>query len=205
MLLKIYPDHPDEKKIGMVAECLRDGGVVIYPTDTVYGMGCDIQKPKAIERICRMKGIPAEKANFSFLFYDLSHLADFTKPIDNFIYKILRKELPGPFTFILQANNEIPKIFRSRKKTIGIRVPDNNICRNIVKTLGNPIMNSSIHNEDEIPEYPTEAEVIHEKYKKLVDIVVDGGTGNLDASTIVDLSNGEFKIIRQGLGVLEGY
>ncbi|MFH1004652.1 MAG: L-threonylcarbamoyladenylate synthase [Bacteroidota bacterium] len=205
MLLSIHPKNPDKRKLQMIKECLHDGGVIIYPTDTIYGIGCDIYQPRAVERICRIKEIKVEKANFSLIFFDLSQLADFTKPFDNSVYRILRKALPGPFTFILQANNEIPKIFRSRKKTIGIRVPDNNICREIVKTLGNPIMNSSIHDDDTILKYPTEPAVIYEKYKKLVDIVIDGGTGNLDASTIVDFSSGELKIIRQGMGIIEGY
>ena len=210
MLLKLDPDDPGEEKLRLIAECLQDDGVVIYPTDTVYGIGCNIRKPKAIDRVCRIKGIKIEKANFSFLFYDLSHLSDFTKPVDNATYKIMRKALPGPFTFILQAGNEIPKIFRSRKKTIGIRVPDNTICRGIIKELGNPIMNSSLHDEDEILEYLNDPEEIYKKYHKLVDIVVDGGIGNLVASTVVDCSAGEINIIRQGPdsyreGVIEGY
>jgi len=206
MLLKINSDNPEESKISFIAECLNDDGVIIYPTDTVYGIGCNIHKPKAIERICRIKGIKVEKANFSFIFYNLSHLSDFTKQIDTPTYKILRKALPGPFTFILHASNEIPKIFRTRKKTIGIRVPENNICRSIVKELGNPIMNSSLHDEeDDISEYLNAPERIHEKYHKLVDIVIDGGFGNLIASTVVDCSAGGVNIIRQGLGIIEGY
>ncbi|MFI5164563.1 MAG: L-threonylcarbamoyladenylate synthase, partial [Bacteroidia bacterium] len=201
MLLKLDPDHPQESNIRFIAECLNDEGVIIYPTDTVYGIGCHIHKPKAIERICRIKGIKVEKANFSFLFYDLSHLSDFTKPVDNAVYKIMRKALPGPFTFILHASNEIPKIFRSRKKTIGIRVPENIICREIVKELGSPLMNTSLHDEnDEIHEYMNDPEEIHNKYHKLVDIVIDGGFGNLIASTVVDCSANRINIIRQGLG-----
>lgn len=206
MLFKLYPDNPDPKKIKLIAECLQNDGVIIYPTDTVYGIGCHLRSPKAIERICRIKGIKVEKANLSFLFYDLSHISDFTKPIDNATYKIMRKALPGPFTFILHANTEIPKIFRSRKKTIGIRIPDNTICREIVKELGSPVLNSSLHNEeDEITEYMNDPGHIHEKYHKLVDIVIDGGYGNLTASTVVDCSQGGTHIIRQGLGVIEGY
>ncbi|MEK6615369.1 MAG: L-threonylcarbamoyladenylate synthase [Bacteroidota bacterium] len=206
MLLSLNPYHPEESKIRFIAECLNDNGVVIYPTDTVYGIGCHIHKPKAIEKVCRIKGIKVEKANFSFVFYDLSHLSDFTKPVDNSIYKIMRKALPGPFTFILHAGSEIPKIFRSRKKTIGIRVPDNIIAREIVKELGSPLMNSSLHNEeDAITEYMNDPEQIHEKYHKLVDIVIDGGFGNLIASTVVDCSRGGINIIRQGLGTIEGY
>ncbi|MBI4929612.1 MAG: threonylcarbamoyl-AMP synthase [Bacteroidetes bacterium] len=206
MLLKVDSNNPEESKIRYIAECLNDNGVIIYPTDTVYGIGCNIRSPKAIEKICRIKGIKVEKANFSFIFYDLSHLSDFTKQIDTPTYKIMRKALPGPFTFILHAGSEIPKIFRSRKKTIGIRVPDNEICRSIVKELESPLMNSSLHNEeDEISEYLNDPEEIHNKYHKLVDIVVDGGFGNLIASTVVDCSTGGTNIIRQGLGIIEGY
>ena len=203
MLFKLYPDNPDPGKIKLIAHCLQNDGVIIYPTDTVYGIGCNLRSPKAIERICRIKGIKVEKANLSFLFYDLSHISDFTKPIDNATYKIMRKVLPGPFTFILHANSEIPKIFRSRKKTIGIRIPDNTICREIVKELGSPVLNSSLHNEeDEITEYMNDPDHIHEKYHKLVDMVIDGGYGNLTASTVVDCSQGGIHIIRQGLGVI---
>lgn len=206
MLLKIDSSNPEESKIRYVAECLLDDGVIIYPTDTVYGIGCNIRSPKAIEKICRIKGIKVEKAQFSFIFYDLSHLSDFTKQIDTPVYKIMRKALPGPFTFILHAGNEIPKIFRTKKKTIGIRVPDNEICRSIVKELDNPLMNSSLHNdEDDISGYLNDPEAIHSKYHKLVDIVIDGGFGNLEASTIVDCSSGGINIIRQGLGIIEGY
>jgi len=206
MLLKLDPEHPEESKLKLIAECLQDDGIIIYPTDTVYGLGCHILKPKAIEKICRIKGIAVEKANFSFIFYDLSHLSDFTKPLDNSTYKIMRKALPGPFTFILHAGSTIPKIFRTKKKTIGIRVPDNNICRGIVKELGNPLMNSSLHDEDdEITGYMNDPEEIHKKYHKIVDMVVDGGFGNLTASTVVDCSGGGINIIRQGLGIIEGY
>ena len=206
MLLKINPESPEESKIRYIVECLNDDGVVIYPTDTVYGIGCHIHKQKAAERICRIKGIKIEKANFSFIFSDLSHLSDFTKPVDTPVYKIMRKALPGPFTFILHASNEIPKIFRSRKKTIGIRVPDNAICNSIVNELESPLMNSSLHDEeDDIAEYLNDPQKIHEKYHKLVDIVIDGGFGNLIASTVVDCSTGGINIIRQGLGIIEGY
>jgi len=206
MLLKIDTENPEESKIRYITECLNDDGVIIYPTDTVYGIGCNIRSPKAIEKVCRIKGIKVEKSIFSFIFYDLSHLSDFTKQMDTPTYKIMRKALPGPFTFILHAGSEIPKIFRSRKKTIGIRVPDNLICRNIVKELGNPLMNSSLHNEeDDISEYLNDPEIIHKKYHKLVDIVVDGGFGNLIASTVVDCASGGINVIRQGMGIIEGY
>lgn len=206
MLLKIDRENPEPEKIQQVTDCLNNDGIIIYPTDTVYGIGCHIHKPRAIERICRLKGIRVEKANFSFIFSDLSHLSEFTKPVNNSIYKIMRKALPGPFTFILHASSEIPKIFRSRKRTIGIRVPDNNICREIVETLGRPLMNSSLHDEeDEIAKYLNDPEIIYEKYHKLVDMVIDGGFGNLEASTVVDCSAGSVNVVRQGLGLIEGY
>ncbi|MBL7884872.1 MAG: threonylcarbamoyl-AMP synthase [Bacteroidia bacterium] len=205
MLLRINPNKPNFEEIEQVVKCLRDGGVVIYPTDTVYGIGCDINKQRAVERVCKIKGINPEKANFSFICHDLSHLSDFTKPIDTSTYKVMKKALPGPFTFILEANNSVPKLFKSTKKTVGIRIPDNVICREIVKHLGNPIMSTSVHDEDEIIEYTTDPEMIHEKYKDIVDIVIAGGYGNLEASTVVDCSEGEFIIVRQGLGILEEF
>lgn len=205
MLLRINPEKPNYEEIAQVVKCLRDGGVVIYPTDTVYGIGCDINKQRAVERVCKIKGIDPEKANFSFICSDLSHLADFSKPISTGVYKVMRKALPGPFTFILEANSNVPKLFKSKKKTVGIRIPDNTICLEIVKQLGNPIMSTSVHDDDEIIEYTTDPELIHEKYKDIVDIVIAGGYGNNEASTIVDCSEGEFEIIRQGLGVLEEF
>ena len=205
MLLSIHPDNPNPRQIKKVIECLHDGGVIIYPTDTVYGMGCYMLKQKAVERICQIKGIKLEKNLFSFMFHDLSQLSEFTKGIDTPTYKLIKKALPGPFTFILEANNNIPRFFKNKKKTIGIRIPDNNICLEIVKELGHPIMSTSIHDEDEIVEYTTDPELIYEKYKNLVDIVIDGGYGNNEPSTVVDCTEGNFSIIRQGLGILEGY
>ena len=205
MLLRINPEKPNYDEIAKVVECLRNGGVVIYPTDTVYGIGCDINKQRAVERVCKIKGIDPEKANFSFICSDLSHLSDFTKPISTSVYKVMKKALPGPFTFILEANNNVPKLFRSKKKTVGIRIPKNNICFEIVKQLGNPIMSTSVHDDDELIEYTTDPELIHDKYKDLVDIVIAGGFGNNQASTVVDCSEGEFDILRQGLGALEEY
>ena len=205
MFLRINPNKPNYDEIAKVVKCLRDGGVVIYPTDTVYGIGCDINKQRAVERVCKIKGIDPEKANFSFICSDLSHLSDFTKPINTATYKVMKKALPGPFTFIVEANNNVPKIFRSKKKTVGIRIPDNIISLEIVKQLGNPIMSTSVHDDDEIVEYTTDPELIYEKYKDLVDIVIAGGYGNNQASTVVDCTNGEFTILRQGLGVLEQY
>ncbi|MCC6690933.1 MAG: threonylcarbamoyl-AMP synthase [Bacteroidia bacterium] len=205
MLLKIHPDNPNPREMKQVVECLSDGGLVIYPTDTVYGMGCDIFKQKSIERIARIKGINPEKANFSIICYDLSHLSDFTKPIDNRIYKVMRKALPGPFTFILEANSNIPKIFKARKKTIGIRIPNNKIALQLVQQLGNPIVSTSIHDDDEIMDYTTDPEQIHEKYKNTIDIVIDGGYGHTIASTVIDCSNNNFTVVRAGLGRLEEF
>lgn len=205
MLIKIYPENPNEKLIQQVVDVLKKGGVIIYPTDTVYGLGCDITNPKAIERICRIRGIKPEKSNFSFICYDLRHISDYTKPIDNETYRILKKALPGPFTFIFNASKNVPKLLSSNKKTVGIRVPDNNIARAIVQMLGNPIISTSIHDDDEIIEYSTDPELIHEKYQNTVDLVIDGGYGDNEPSTIVDCSEGEFEIIRQGKGKLDQF
>lgn len=202
MILKIYPDNPNPKRIQEVADILRNGGIVIYPTDTVYSIGCDLMNQKAIAKVAAIKGIKPEKANFSIICYDLSHISEYAK-INTPDYKLLKKSLPGAFTFILNATGNVPKIFKSKKKTIGIRVPDNNIAREIVLEFGNPIIATSVHDDDEILEYTTDPELIHEKYGKLVDVVIDGGMGNNEASTIVDLTDGEPEIIRQGLGELE--
>lgn len=205
MLLKIYPQNPDEKRLNTVVECLKDGGIVIYPTDSVYGLGCDLFNSKAVERVAKLKDIKPEKANFSIICYDLSHISDFTRPFDNTTFKLLKKALPGPFTFILNGNNSLTKIFKGNKKTIGIRVPDNAIPREIVRLLGNPIITSSIHDEDDVIEYTTDPELIYEKYKTTVDIVIDGGFGNNEASTIVDCTGDSPQIMRQGIGIIEGY
>jgi len=205
MLLRIHPDNPELRKIRIVTECLKNGGVIIYPSDTVYALGCDISQPKAIERVYKIKNKDPRKANFSFICYDLSHLSDFVFSIDTPIYRVMRKALPGPFTFILKANSKVPKIFQSKKRTVGIRIPDNNISKELIKELGNPIMTTSIHDEDEILDYTTDPQLIYEKYEKLVDIVIDGGFGGNIPSTVVDCSEGEFIILRQGLGILEEY
>ena len=205
MLLRINPNKPNDSEIAQVVKCLQDGGVVIYPTDTVYGIGCDINKQRAVERVCKIKGIDPTKANFSFICSDLSHLSDFTKPVNTVTYKVMKKALPGPFTFILEANNNVPKLFSSKKKTVGIRIPNNTICLEIVKQLGNPIMSTSVHDDDELIEYTTDPELIHEKYKDLVDIVIAGGYGNNEASTVVDCTNGDFTVLRQGMGILEDF
>lgn len=205
MLIKIYPENPNEKSVQQVVDVLKKGGIIIYPTDTVYGLGCDITNSRAIERICRIKGIKPDKANFSFVCHDLSHITDYTKPIDNETYRILKKALPGPFTFIFNANKNVPKLLSSNKKTVGIRVPNNNIARAIVEMLGNPIISTSIHDDDEIMEYSTDPELIHEKYEEIVDLVIDGGYGDNEPSTIVDCSMGDFEILRQGKGQLDLY
>jgi len=205
MLVKIYPENPNPKIIEQVVEVLRKGGLIIYPTDTVYGLGCDITNHRAIEAICKIRNIKPEKANFSFICYDLSHISDYIKPIDNTTFRVLKKALPGPFTFIFNASHNVPKLLSSNKKTVGIRVPDNNIARCIVKELGNPIVSTSIRDEDDIIEYSTDPELIHEKYQDLVDIVIDGGYGDNVASTVIDCTSGDFEIVREGKGVLEQY
>ncbi len=205
MLLQIHPDNPNPRQMKMVVECLRDGGVIIYPTDTVYGMGCAIFNQKAIERVARIKGIDPEKANFSIVCSDLSHISDFTKPMNTRIYKVMRKALPGPYTFILEASGNVPKIFKARKKTIGIRVPQNNIALELVKQLGDPIVSTSIHGADQILDYITDPVEIHENFKHLVDIVVDGGYGDIEPSTVIDCTNGEIEIIRRGAGDIEQF
>jgi tRNA threonylcarbamoyl adenosine modification protein (Sua5/YciO/YrdC/YwlC family) len=205
MLIKIYPENPNPRAIDQVVQVLRRGGLIIYPTDTVYGLGCDITNHKALEAICGIRNIKPEKANFSFICYDLSHISDYIKPIDNATFRVLKKALPGPFTFILNASGNVPKMLSSNKKTVGIRVPDNNIAREIVKTLGNPILSSSIRDEDDIIEYSTDPELIHEKYEHLVDIVIDGGYGGNVPSTVVDCTSGSFEIIREGKGDLDQY
>ncbi|WP_293743098.1 L-threonylcarbamoyladenylate synthase [uncultured Pedobacter sp.] len=205
MLIKIYPENPNERAIEQVVEVLKKGGLIIYPTDTIYGLGCDITNPKAIEKICRIRGIKPEKANFSFICHDLKHIADYIKPIDNTTFRVLKKALPGPFTFIFNANNNVPKLLSSNKKTVGIRVPDNNIARCIVKELGNPILSTSIKDDDDVIEYSTDPELIHEKYENLVDLVIDGGYGDNEASTVIDCTTGEFEIIREGKGNIEEY
>jgi tRNA threonylcarbamoyl adenosine modification protein (Sua5/YciO/YrdC/YwlC family) len=203
MLIKIYPENPSEKAIGQVVDILKKGGVIIYPTDTVYGLGCDITNQKAIERVARIRGVNPDKAHFSFICYDLSHISDYIKPIDNETFRILKKALPGAFTFIFNASKKVPKLLSSNKKTVGIRVPDNDIARAIVKMLGNPIISTSIRDEDEIIEYSTDPELIYEKFKDLVDVVIDGGYGDNEPSTVIDCTTGEFEVIREGKGDLD--
>ncbi len=197
--LKIYEDNPNEAAIKKVVDVLRNGGLVIYPTDTVYGIGCDITNSRALEKLAKIKGVKLEKANFSFVCSSLSNISDYVKQIDTATFKILKRALPGPYTFILPGNNDLPKDFR-KKKTVGIRVPDNNIAIQIVEILGNPIVSSSIHDEDEVIEYSTDPELIFEKWQNLVDLVIDGGYGENVASTIIDLTGHEPIIVREGKG-----
>ncbi len=204
MLLKLYPENPNPREVEKVVEVLRNDGIVIYPTDTVYGLGCDINNSRAVEKIARIKGINLKKDHLSFICHDLSHLSDYTKPLDSSTFKQLKKNLPGPFTFILPANNNVPRLFKNNKRTIGLRIPDNAIIQEIVRQLGNPILSTSIKDDDEILEYTTDPELIHDKYKDLVDIVIDGGYGGNEPSTIVDCTGSDgFQIIRQGKGWIE--
>ena len=197
--IKIYPENPNEKEIQKAVNVLKDGGLIIYPTDTVYGLGCDITNSKALERIAKIKGIKLEKANLSFVCHDLSNISDYVKQMDTSTFKILKRSLPGPYTFILEGNNNLPKEFK-KKKTVGIRVPDNNIALELVKRLGNPIVSTSIYDEDEVIEYTTDPELIFEKWQNKVDLVIDGGYGDNVASTIIDLTGFEPEIIREGKG-----
>lgn len=203
MLIRLYNENPNPREVIKVAEVLRDGGIIIYPTDTVYGLGCDITNVKAVEKVARFKGLKIEKTNFSFICSDLSHLSDYTRPISNSVFKLIKKNLPGPFTFILEANNNVPRYFKGKKKTVGIRIPENNIIRDIIFELGNPILSTSIHDEDEILEYTTDPELIYEKYKDFADLVINGGPGELTPSTIVDCSSNEIEIVREGKGKLK--
>ncbi|MGB2761116.1 MULTISPECIES: L-threonylcarbamoyladenylate synthase [Maribacter] len=200
--IRIYEENPNPKEIKRVVEVLRKGGLVIYPTDTVYGLGCDITNTKALEKIARIKGIKLAKANWSFICTDLSNLSDYVRQIDTATFKILKRALPGPYTFILPGNNNLPKEFK-KKKTVGIRVPDNSIVKALVEELGNPIVSTSIHDDDDVLEYTTDPELIYEKWDNLVDIVIDGGYGGNVGSTIIDVSTGSPEVIREGKGSLD--
>jgi tRNA threonylcarbamoyl adenosine modification protein (Sua5/YciO/YrdC/YwlC family) len=202
MYIRLYNENPNPKQIAQVVDILEKGGVIIYPTDTVYGIGCDITKQKAVERVARIKGINAQKNRFSFICHDIAQIAEYTAPIDNHTFKMLKRNLPGPFTFILESGNKVPKILKSNRKHVGIRVPDNNIIREIVRQLGNPILTTSLKNEDEILEYTTDPELIYEDFRNLVDCIVDGGYGNNIPSTVVNCDKDNFEIIRQGIGEL---
>lgn len=203
MLLKINPDNPEGRKISHAVEALEKGGVIIYPTDTVYGLGCDIYNKKAVDKICRLRGLDPVKARLSFICSDISQVAEFTQQIDNQIFRLMKKHLPGPFTFVLNSSNQVPKMFKNRKRTVGIRIPDNNICLALVEALGRPILTASLKSEDEILEYFTDPVDIYEDFKKQVEIVIDGGIGNNQPSTVVDCTGDEPLILREGTGVLE--
>jgi tRNA threonylcarbamoyl adenosine modification protein (Sua5/YciO/YrdC/YwlC family) len=198
MLLQIHPDNPQPRLIKQVVECLKDGGVIIYPTDTIYGLGCDISQHKSVERICKIKQVDPQKAQLSFICRDLSHLSDYTKSIDTPLYRALKKFLPGPFTFILPASKQVPKILQTKKSTIGLRIPDNEIDRHILEALGNPLLSASLPG-DMVEEY-TDPEVIYEKFQDVVDIVIDGGYGGMVPSTIVDCTTESWEVLRQGMG-----
>lgn len=203
-LIKLYEENPNPKQVAKVVDVLRKGGLVIYPTDTVYGLGCDITNSKALQRIARIKGVKLEKANWSFICADLSNLSDYVRQIDSSTFKLLKRTLPGPYTFILPGNNNLPKDFK-KKKTVGIRVPDNAIARALVSELGHPIVSTSIRDDDDVLEYTTDPELIFEKWQNLVDIVIDGGYGDNVASTVIDLSGDEPEVLREGKGSLEIY
>lgn len=200
--IKIYEENPNPKEIKRVVKILRDGGVIIYPSDTVYALGCDIKNNRAMERVAQLRGVKLEKANFSFVCEDLSNLSDYVKQIDTPTFKLLKRNLPGPYTFILPGNNNLPNVFK-KKKEVGIRVPDNAITRAIVQELGNPIISTSIKDEDEVIEYTTDPELILEKWDNLVDLVIDGGYGGNIASTVIDLTGAQPVVIREGKGSLE--
>lgn len=203
-LIQIHPDNPNPRNVKTVLECLRDGGIIIYPTDTVYGMGCDPKQSKAFDRLAQIKGIKREKADFSLICHDLKQLSDYARPIGNDVFRIMKRLLPGPYTFILEANNNVPKLFQSKKRTVGIRVPDNNVITTIVREYGQPLANTSIHDDSTLLEYITDPELIFERYEKLVDIVIDGGYGHNEGSTIIDCSGDELVLVRQGKGSVEG-
>ena len=200
MLVKIYPENPNLREIDKVVNIMRDGGLVIYPTDTVYAIGCDALNVRAVEKICQLKCVNPQKSNLSIIRYDLSNLSEYAK-VSNAAFKLMKKNLPGAFTFILLTSSELPKIYKNRKE-VGIRVPDNNIIRTLVRELGNPILTMSLHDKDEIIEYSTDPELIEEKYENLVDIVIDGGYGGTEASTVINCTTDDFEIIRQGKGEL---
>jgi tRNA threonylcarbamoyl adenosine modification protein (Sua5/YciO/YrdC/YwlC family) len=199
MLLEIHPDNPQPRSIQTVVECLRNGGVIIYPTDTIYGIGCDIYHPEAIKRICRIKNIDPKKAQFSFVCSDLSHLSEYTKSVDTPIFRLLKAALPGPYTFILPASKEVPKLLKTKKDTVGIRVPDNPICQAIIALLGHPIMSASLPMDGEV-EYFTDPELMHDQFENVVDIVIDGGIGGMEASTVINCTDGAPELIREGAG-----
>lgn len=200
MILKIHPKNPEPRKIAEVVAVLAKGGVAIVPTDTIYAFVCDLSQYKGFEKICRIKGIKPEKANFSLLCKDLSNISNYTKPFDRSIYKLLNKALPGPYTFLLEASNEVPSLFRSKKKTIGLRIPDHPIIQELIEALGRPLVSTSLHDLDEIVEYPSDPELIAEQWESVVDVMVDGDFGHIVASTIIDCTSGEAVLLREGAG-----
>ena len=203
MLTKLYSENPNPKQVTSIVNILHGGGVIVYPTDTVYGIGCDIHNQKAVERIARIKGVKPGTADFSFICRDLSHLSEYARQVPNSVFKLMKHNLPGPFTFILNASSKVPKLLESKKKTVGIRIPDNKIVFEIVEQLGNPLLTTSVHFDNDMIEYSTDPELIHEKYADMVDLVVDGGYGGVEFSTVVNCTGDEPEIIRQGLGILE--
>ncbi len=204
MLLHIHPENPQERLIQQVVDIIRQGGIGVFPTDSVYAMGCSLYHPKAVERIARIKGIKPEKANFSILTDGLSNLSEYTRPIDNHLFRLMKKVLPGPYTFILPASSKVPGIFESRKKTIGIRVPDNIILHQIIAALGTPLVSTSLHSDDDdYLEYVVNAELIYEKYENQIDFVIDGGPGGIEPSTVLDCTSGEIVIVREGKGPID--
>lgn len=203
MIIKLYNEQPNARLVQQVVSVLEKGGIIIYPTDTVYGIGCDITNPKAIEKIYKIRGLDPKKAHLSFICYDLTDISQYTKPFNTKIFRIVKRALPGPYTFIFNATTQVPKLLSSKKKTVGIRVPDNNIIREIVKQLGRPIVTTSIRDDDEIIEYSTDPELIHEKYENTVDLVIDGGYGDNTPSTVVDVSSGDVEVIREGKGEVD--
>lgn len=204
-LLKIHPDNPEQRKIAKAVDVLRKGGVIIYPTDTIYGIGCDITDQKAVERVCQIKGVKADKTQMSFICQDMSHISEYVRQIGTPVFKVMKKALPGPFTFILDSSSKVPKIINAKKKTVGIRVPDHNIPRMLVEQLGHPIITTSVHDDDDVVEYTTDPEAIYEKFKNLVDVVIDAGPGQNVASTVVDCTGDTFAVIRQGAGNLDQF
>ena len=205
MLLKIYPENPNPKDIRLVVDVLQKGGIIVYPTDTIYGIGCDLLNKKSIEKLCHILNIKPQKLDLSFICYDLSHISEYVRRIDTPVFKLLKKALPGPFTFILESSSKVPKILDVNKKTVGIRIPDHAIPRMIVQNLGNPLITSSIKNDDVIKEYTTDPEEMFEDFKNVVDIVIDGGAGGNVPSTVADCTTSEIQILRQGLGDINQY
>ncbi len=203
MLLTIHPTTPDARRLQQVVDCLKNGGIIIYPTDTVYGIGCDITNAKAVEKVCKIKGVDVEKHNMSFICSSISNITDYARPLDNEVFRMVKAALPGPYTFIFEANTSIPKLFRNKKKQVGIRVPDNTVCLKIVELLGNPLLTTSLKDDDDYVEYTTNPELIHEKYEHLVDIVIDGGIGGTVPSTIIDCTTKPITVVREGAGSVD--